>query len=116
MINVSFDIFVFGSSGVLLRFAGLMDAQKIVETCSFSVFAFLFCFFLRLNFPCFQKYVDFFMLTIFFGNFVFVSIGVLPYVFGLINARKIIKACLVVMFVFFVCFSAIEFFVFPKLC
>ena len=54
------------------------------------------------------------MTTISFGAFVFGSIGVLLSVVDLVDARKIIKVCLMLKLVFLVLFSDIDFFVFQK--
>ena len=61
-----------------------------------------------------KKTADFCMTTISFGAFVFGSIGVLLSVVDLVDARKIIKVCLMLKLVFLVLFSDIDFFVFQK--
>ena len=74
-------------------------------------------FFVRFNFSFFQS-----KLLVFYDHiyiyplafFVFGSIGLLPRVVGLVGDRKVLKACLLTVFVFPICFSQIEFLIFSS--
>ena len=88
-----------------------MDARKVLKTCLMLVVVFL-VYFIDIEFFVFSKKLLIFYIN-FFGVFLFGSIGVQLRVVGLVDALNFMKACLFVVVVFFVCFSVIEFFVFP---
>ena len=80
---------------------GYSEITKSLLLCVFSVF-------LRLSFSYLKKYVEFFTKTISFVLFIFRSIGVYLCFVGLVDIRKVLTACLIVLVVFLIYFSLFQ--------
>ena len=70
--------------------------------------------FSEIEFSCFQKYVEFFMTSFFRYVFVFGSVCVEPRVFGIMQDRKLVKACLMLTILLSPVFLRLKFSFFQK--